>query len=231
MASHNRRRRSRRIRIGNVSVYNHHGSWWLYFRENGKPIRRRVGENFDEAEAVGARVNAQLTASQPTLLSFEAISVQHLVSRWLEHHEHVLRSSVATCNRYRTAADHLIGFTAKFHPTADAHQVNAERFVMYLRTAQVAPNGHPNARKRRLRDKGVKFILSTCRTMYNYAARSRLLPPYFDNPFAALPIDRLPVEDARPIHVFTADEEANFLAACDDWQFPIFYVLAKVGLP
>ncbi len=92
MATRSRRKRSRRIRIGNVSVYEHHGSWWLYFRENGKPVRRRVGEDLDEAKAVGARVNAQLAASQPTLFSFEAVSVRDLVRRWLGHHEHVLRS-------------------------------------------------------------------------------------------------------------------------------------------
>ena len=230
MAPNSRRRRSRRIRIGNVSVYEHHGSWWIYFRENGKPIRRRVGEDPDEAKAVGARVNAQLAATQPTLFSFEAVSVRDLVGRWLGHHEHVLRSSVATCNRYRTAADHLIEFTDEAHPSAHAHEINAERLVAHLRTVQVAPNGHPNTRRRRLSDKGVKFILGTCRAMYNYAARLRLLPPYFDNPFAVLPIERLPIEDAKPIHVFAADEEADFLAACDDWQFPLFYLLAKIGL-
>ena len=178
MVSHSRHRRSRRIRIGNVSIYEHYGSWWLYFRENGKPIRRRVGEDPDEAKAVGAWVNAQLAASRPTLFSFEPVSVPDLVRRWLDHHEHVLRSSVATCNRYRTATDHLARFTDDVHPGAYTHEINAERLVAHLRTVQVAPNGHPNAAPRRLSDKGVKFILGTCRAMYNYAARFRLLPPY-----------------------------------------------------
>ena len=50
-----------------------------------------------------------------------------------------LQASVATCNRYRTAADHLIGFMDEAHPVAHAHEINATRFVVSLRIAQVAP--------------------------------------------------------------------------------------------
>ena len=36
---------------------------------------------------------------------------------------------------------------------------------------------------------GIKSILSTCRTAYNWAAKHRLLPPYAAHPFSAFPID------------------------------------------
>jgi hypothetical protein len=75
MAPRKRPRRSGRIRIGNVSLYEHHGSWWVYFRENGKPVRRHVGDNPEEARAIGARINAELAASRPTVFSFEAVVV------------------------------------------------------------------------------------------------------------------------------------------------------------
>lgn len=67
---------------------------------------------------------------------------------------------------------------------------------------------------------GLKFILGACRATFKYAARFRLPPPCFENPFAALPIDRPPIEHAKPIHVFSGDEEADFPAACDDRRFP-----------
>ena len=46
-------------------------------------------------------------------------------------------------------------------PTTTSHfrSQHTEEFVRYLRTIQVAPNGHPNSKKRPLLDKGVKFIL------------------------------------------------------------------------
>ena len=81
---------------------------------------------------------------------------------WLRHHEQVLRSSVQTINRYRTASKHLLDFIDNARvPTTTSHfrSQHAEEFVRYLRTIQVAPNGHPNSKKRPLLDKGVKFIL------------------------------------------------------------------------
>jgi len=45
---------AQRFRVGKVSVYLHHGAWWLYYRDGSKPIRRKVAENRDEAEQVAA---------------------------------------------------------------------------------------------------------------------------------------------------------------------------------
>src|SRR5262245_17579953 len=46
-----------------------------------------------------------------------------------------------------------------------AEQFVQESFTAYLRQIEVAPNGHPNAARRRLRGKGVRFILETCRSL------------------------------------------------------------------
>jgi integrase len=113
---------------------------------------------------------------------------------------------------------------------SDLRPIHAEEFVRYLRQLSVAPNGHANASKRRLRDKGIKYILETCSALINYAARQRHLPPYADNPFHTIEIHRIPVEDAKPIVVFTQDEERRFLDVCNDWQFPIFATLLMTGL-
>ena len=42
MASKQRRGRSRRLRIGDVSVYRHRASWWTYFWENPEDRRRSL---------------------------------------------------------------------------------------------------------------------------------------------------------------------------------------------
>jgi integrase len=96
----------------------------------------------------------------------------------------VLRSSVQTVNRYRTATDHLLRF-------------------LEARPVRYASQFH---------------------------VRHADLSPYAENPFGALGIDCIPVQEARPIHLFTAEQERAFLEACDDWQLPLFLTLMLTGL-
>jgi integrase len=72
--------------------------------------------------------------------------------------------------------------------------------------------------------------LECCRALFDRAARCRHLPPYTENPFATIEIDRIPVETARAIELFTPGQESAFLGACDDWQFPVFLTLLLTGL-
>ena len=95
---------------------------------------------------------------------------------------------------------------------------------------EVAPNGHPNAQKRPLRGKGIKYILEVSGTLFNFAIKRRHLPPYTENPFTAIAIDRMPVEGSRPFVDLTVDQERTLLEACDDWQFPILLTLILTGL-
>ena len=169
----------------------------------------------------------------PAALSFEPISIPNLRQRWLDHHEHVRRSSLQTIRRYRAATEHLLTFIEKVCPlrhVSDFRFCHAEKFVQYLRSAKVAPNGHPHSKKRLLRDTGVKFILETCSSLLNYAQRNRHLSPYAENPFRIIEVGRMPVEDFRPVVVFTDDQERKFLEACDDWQFPLFLTLLLTGM-
>src|SRR4051794_24624192 len=225
-----KRKSSPRLRVGRVSVYLHHGTWWVYYRDGGKPVRQKVAATRGEAEQVAAQVNAQLTSGAPTLLAFSPVGVPELRQRFLDYHEHVLKSSVGTLRRYRAATQHLEEFTSQQPTPPLVHEVQPEAFVAYLRTIEVAPNGHRNTARRRLRDKGIQFILETCRSMYNYAVKRRHLPPYAGNPFSALPLEWMKVQDAKPIFVFDAATELAFLRAASAWAFPIHFTLAKTGL-
>jgi integrase len=219
-----------RIRVGRVSVYCHHKSWWVYYRDGGTPVRHRVAATPDEAAQIAAQVNAQLAAGAPTLLAFVPVSVPDLRQRFLAYHEHVLHSAVSTVRRYRAATQHLEDFAVRQPNPPHAHDIRVDSFATFLWTIAVAPNGHPNTPRRRLLDKGVIFILETCRAMYAYAARHRHLPPYAGNPFAAIPIDRLKVVDAKPVFVFDAATELAFFRTADSWSLPIHATLAKTGL-
>lgn len=219
-----------RRRVGRVSLYLHHGAWWLYYREGGKPLRRKVAQTSQEAEVIAAEVNAQLTSGAPTLLAFVPIGLPQLRQEFLHYHEYVLRSAVATIRRYRAATQHLENFAHSQAKPPLAHDVRAEAFTQYLRSLAVSPNGHPHTARRLLRDRGIQFILETCRALYSYAATRRYLPPYAGNPFAALPLDKLKIEDAKPIFVFDAQTELAFLQAADAWAFAVHFVLAKTGV-
>lgn len=225
-----KRRRLRRKRVGKVSYYLHHGAWWVYYRDGERQVRRRVGESEEAADQLAAQVNAQLSAGAPTPFSFTPLTVGELRSRFLDHHEHVLRSSLATIRRYRAATQHLEDFANRAGRSTAAHEVRPDQFVRYLRTIKVAPNGHRNAARRRLRDKGVRFILEVCRSLYAFAAKNRHLPPYTDNPFGGLGGKRRAIEDAKPVFVFDADSELAFLQAADAWSFPVHFTLAKTGI-
>jgi integrase len=225
-----RRRTPARKRIGRVSYYLHHGSWFLYYREGDRQVRRRVAETEGDAARIAAQVNSQLATTEPTLLAFEPLGVGELRRRFLDDHEQVRRSSLATLARYRAATRYLEEYAATLAPSTMAHQVRPDRFVAHLRALNISPNGHPHTVRRPLRDKGVQYILECCRSLYAFAARRRHLPPYAGNPFADLQLDRMRVEDAKPIFVFDEEAEMAFLRAAGAWAFPIHLTLAKTGL-
>lgn len=227
-----RERAARRRRVGRVSIYKHRRRWWVYYREHGRPVRKAVADDAKAAEQVAAQINLELTSAAPTLFSFRPISVAELQRNFIDSHEHVLRSSLATVSRYRTATQHLVNFCGEPSKgrALPAHEVEVEAFVRYLRTLRVAPNGHAHARRRPLRDNGVRYILETCRSLYAYAAKRRHLPPYTDNPFSGLGGKRTHVDDAKPVFVFNEQTELAFLTAADAWSFSVHFLLAKLGL-
>src|SRR5262245_33812034 len=103
-----RERAARRRRIGRVSVYRHRRRGWVYYREHGRPVRKAVADDAKAAEQVAAQINLELASAAPTFFSFRPVPVAELQRTFVDYHEHVVRSSLATVNRYRTATQHLV---------------------------------------------------------------------------------------------------------------------------
>src|SRR6476620_5483393 len=103
-------KKSNTFRVGKVKGYLRGQVWYLCYHEGGRRRRPRVGPDREAARQFAAQVNGQLAVGAPAALSFEPVSIPELRSRWLDHHEQVLRSSVQTINRYRTATEHLLRF-------------------------------------------------------------------------------------------------------------------------
>ena len=67
----------------------------------------RLGASRDEALPLAAKINAELAEGARTLLSFRLLPLSDLAGKWIDQHERVRRSSIATVRRYRTAVRHL----------------------------------------------------------------------------------------------------------------------------
>jgi integrase len=221
------------FRVGRVRAHRRGEVWYLTYFEQGRRRQPRVGPERDVARRMAAEINAQLECGAPSALGFEGVAVGELRQRWLDNHEYVRRSALATIRRYEAATQHLMNFLKAVRPlrqVSDFRPQHAEEFVRYLRSLKVSPNGHNHSRTRPLRDAGIKFILETCCSLFNYAQRNRHLAPYAENPFRTIEVSRIPVEDAKPILAFDQEQERNLLEACDPWQFPIFLTLLFTGL-
>tara|TARA_R110002167_G_scaffold358473_1_gene574567 strand:+ start:48 stop:1421 length:1374 start_codon:yes stop_codon:yes gene_type:complete len=233
MKQSSKQNRKTSFRIGKVRGDLRGKIWYLTYQENGKRLRPRIGPDKDHARQMAAQINSQLESHTHSVFNFEPVQIDELQTRWLNHHEQVLRSSLQTIRRYRAATTHLINFVREKGVASKTSQFqarHAEGFVHYLRTIKVAPNGHENSQKRPLLDKGIKYILQCCRSMFGYAIKRRHLSPYAENPFSCLDLDRIPIENAKAVSIFSPDQEKAFLEACDDWQFPIFLTLMLTGL-
>src|SRR5437879_2101811 len=144
------------FRVGHVQGYLRGQVWYLCYHEHGQRRRPRVGPNKETARQLAAQINGQLEIGAPAVLSFEPISIRDLREQWLQQHEQVLRSSLHTVARYRTATEHLLRYLEQNAVGRCASHFgvsHAEAFVRYLRSLVVAPNGHPHTAKRHLMDK------------------------------------------------------------------------------
>jgi hypothetical protein len=142
------RRKPIRRRVGRVSYFQRHGSWHIYYRDGNRQVRRKAGDTEEVAAQMAAQVNAQLAVAAPTLFSFAPLSVRELRHKFLEHHEHVVRSTLATVNRYRAATQHLENFARVTAPSAPAHQLDADQFVpiRFSVLPSLAPNFNSRSR-------------------------------------------------------------------------------------
>jgi integrase len=247
-----------RRRVGRVSIYEHHGSWWTYHRNGKKHCRRRIGSNRAMAECEASLLNAELAAAEANLSireiltrrfesggsehahgpdvsslrdiprSEKLISVAELRNQFLEHHEKTLCSALATVDRYRTATLYLQNFLESAR--CCAAEVSVLDFIRYLRSIEIAPNGHAHTARRKLRDKGVQYIVECCRSMYHFGIRQKILPRDLLNPFSSGAACQLRIRDAKPIFVFLPEQELKFFQAASEWAFAIHFVLAKTGL-
>jgi hypothetical protein len=61
-----------RRRIVRVSIFQHHGSWWLYHRAGGNPCRWLIGESLAKTGYEASLLNASLVHEVPKAVTVAA---------------------------------------------------------------------------------------------------------------------------------------------------------------
>src|SRR5262245_51414200 len=221
-------------RSGKVTIYKRGESYSLYYREGGVSQRRKVDGNLAVARATAHRIMAALAEGRPSPVAYTRTSPEALAKGYLEAVALVQKLALRTQDRYRAALDRFVDFcrAARVGFIDAVHPATVEDFVAWLRGQKRTRNGASRGKRDVYRVGGIKFILSTCRTAFNWATRHRMLPPFAENPFTAFGVDRLAdkAEDPETAPIFTPDQERRFFEACDDWQRDIFSFLAAYGL-
>lgn len=143
-----------------------------------------------------------------------------------------------TVARYMSALDHYRRFVdqpdiqRQYPRIGSVNREFALVFAAYLNQVLVLPNGHAHSQPRPMRRPDL--VVDVVRAMYQWAAdpdRGRLVPEGFRNPFA-----RRARHDRRGPAVHLGDPDislamaAEFLAACDPVQLPLFAPMVLYGL-
>lgn len=221
-------------RVGPVTIYKRGHTYTLYYRESGATHRRKVDGNLAAARATAHKVGEALAQNRTSPLTFNRTPPGAMATGYLDAVAGVQRLALRTQDRYKAALDRFLDYCRDANVTAvDAVGLaEVEDFVKWLRGQKRSRNGGKSRSRDFYTIGGIKFILSTCRTAFNWAGRRRMLPPYHDNPFSLFPIDKLkdPAEERRAGKVFSTEQERAFFAACGENERPLFTVLAAYGL-
>ena len=194
-------------RIGPVTIYKHGLSYFLYFREAGKSCRRKVDGNLAVARVTATQVAAALAQNRPAPFGHERTAPDQMVGEYLRTITEVRKLAIRTQDRYRAALERFVEYCrdAGIVTLDSVTEATVEDFVRWLRGQTRTRNGARKGKREVYRTGGIRFILSTCCTAFNWAGRRRMLPPYADNPFARFPIEQLRDRDeadtqARSLH-------------------------------
>jgi integrase len=221
-------------RVGPVTIYKRGNTYSLYYRQAGVTHRRKVDGNLAVARTTAHEVGRALAQDRPSPLAFDRTAPRAFAAAYLGAVAGVQKLALRTQDRYKAALDRFTDFCDQAGVKAvDAVTLaTVEDFVRWLRGQRRARNGSAAGSRAQYKVGGIKFILSTCRTAYNWAARRRMLPPYTENPFRLFPVDKLKdaAEEPAAGKVFTPEQERAFFATGDPWEQRAFGVLAAYGL-
>src|SRR5262249_35195236 len=125
------------------------------------------------------KVAEALVAERPSPLAYTRTSPQTMADGYLDAVANVQKLALRTRDRYKAALDRFRDFCRDANVTTlDAFDLaKVEDFVQWLRGQKRNRNGSSKGSRDFYKVGGIKFVLSTCRTAFNWAAPRRPLPP------------------------------------------------------
>jgi len=213
--------------------------WWDPAAK--KNLSVRVDGDLVSAIMKAREIEEKLEHFQDSGLGKRRLNHSELVKKFLvnlQRRANADEISPKTVSRYESALSHYLRFTedsAISRAFPSATNVNRDfslQFAEYLQNLQISPNGHANTSRRPVRSP--HFILDIVRTMMNWAAdpdRGNLMPGGFRNPF----LGKKQRRNQTAVDLFgepdiTMTMAAEFLKTCDEYQLPLFTMLALYGL-
>jgi hypothetical protein len=193
----------------------------------------RVDGDLVDALARARQIDERLAHFRSSGSGRRRLGSLNLVEAFLESLEQRANAGnidTATVTRYRAALRHFTDFVSqpashsRYRYASRLDMTFADEFSGWLRARRVSPNGHPAAAPQRLRS--VAYVEDVARSMLRWAAdprRGGLLPTGFSNPFSARERRTDEVRhDLFGAPDITLPMAADFLAACDRYQLPLF---------
>lgn len=154
-------------RLGKVSIYRRGNSYWIYFCDDGKTVRKKIDGDLAASKATASQVNVHLEQNRPSQFNYQTKSVATVVDDFLDHCELARGLRVRTVRRYRAALDHFVNFIKNKPNLYNIDQVKesiVDEFVRYMHDKKRVGSGEKNGHRANYTATGIAFILSTCRT-------------------------------------------------------------------
>ena len=123
------------VRLGKVSIYRRGNGYWIYFRDGGKSVRRKVDGNLAATKATASGINVYLEQKRPSPFNYQTKSIGKVVDDFLEHCKLARGLRVRTLRRYRAALDHFVDFVKDKRDLCNIDQVReatVDEFVRYM---------------------------------------------------------------------------------------------------
>lgn len=228
----------RRVRIYRRRHY-YMLQWWD--RAEKRTLSHRIDGDLIEAVAAARKIDEKLARHRTAGIKSEKVTFHGAAQKFvadLERRADAGEIDPITISRYASALKHLLAFAEQPHVARRWPYVGRiDRdfqlaLAAYLQCVQIAPNGHPNARRRPL--KGHNYILDVTRALLEWACdpqRGGLLPGDFRNPFARRTKEsRTFAADLLQEPDISVPMAVDLVSACDDFQLAIFATLLLYGL-
>ena len=216
------------------TLYKREGIWYIDVRAKGKRIRKRIGPSKKVAQLALEDAHVKIAKDEFGFTNND-IAIDRLFELYFEFSSANHRPP--TTNRYKAVTDHFNRFlSSEAQEIKFISQVTTEtidRYKVYRKSSWVNPNGSPvtsdeavgEHTRRGARAHTINFEINALKTIFNTAIKWGYIK---ENPTKG--VNKLKVEDAKPVRFLTVDECQRFLDSCSPELYPVYMTFLNTGM-